>query len=650
MIEYIVGLDRNVLVAVDDVGYTPLHFAAKMQVDIGIVEFLARADRRPLTMTTVYDETPLRVAMIHHGLWTLLYTPILRLLIDDDEFVLTESTQKLGSVTYTLLHSLVRDKCSIAEPGLVSLFIDKHNKVLFVPDMCDLYPLHRALEYYHPPEVLRLLMDPTMTILTAQPNQVSGTPLFHAILHGRHAIQVLELLMDVDKTVLTIANGKGLMPLHAAIKRGEKNPEVIALLIDKECKTLLAKTQWGGDPTDEIALHMAICCKWSVPMLQMLVDPLERVFTSTGHQGNTPLHKALLFEADDAVVRFLVARDPSTLGMRNYDGYTPLHVAVDNKMEALRSCNDMHSRFIEWSADIIALLAHTNMDVLFLSNVQGHTALFLGIQRGFGIEKLQYLIDWEGEVLTMQSWRANDLRTPLDEAIHQIARDLLPEHTVRFLLENAGGQDALLLQNIKGNTPLHTAIDLECSHSMIRYLAQMSMPPSRVFANGTIVSTMPFCHALIIANVNGETPLHLAMGGSQRDGQIDLILFLVRMSATALGMLCSGGNTPLHLAVRAVFEHDMPISVLQTLVQCNPEAVLVRRGATGHYHSPLVQALGLTLACNLPMETQIQILGLLIDTDRVVMHKVDPFDTSPFEFAASMHVDPRIQSFLQQHA
>jgi len=76
----------------------------------------------------------------------------------------------------------------------------------------------------------------------------------------------------------------------------------------------------------------------------------------------------------------------------------------------------------------------------------------------------------------------------------------------------------------------------------------------------------------------------------------------------------------------------------------------VRRGATGHYHSPLVQALGLTLTCNLPMETQIQVIGLLIDTDRVVMHKVDPFDTSPFEFAASMHVDPRIQSFLQQHA
>ena len=110
----------------------------------------------------------------------------------------------------------------------MSLFIDKHKKVLFVPDMCDLYPLHRAFEYYHPPQVMRLLMDPTMTILTAQPNQQSGTPLFHAMLHGRYTMQVLELLMDVDKTVLTIANGRGLMPLHAVIKKGEKNPEVIA--------------------------------------------------------------------------------------------------------------------------------------------------------------------------------------------------------------------------------------------------------------------------------------------------------------------------------------------------------------------------------------------------------------------------------------
>jgi len=91
VIEYIVGLDRNVLVAVDDVGYTPLHFDAKKQVDAGIVEFLARADRRPLTMKTMDDETPLRVAMMHLGLWRLLYMPLLPLLIDDDEVVLTES-------------------------------------------------------------------------------------------------------------------------------------------------------------------------------------------------------------------------------------------------------------------------------------------------------------------------------------------------------------------------------------------------------------------------------------------------------------------------------------------------------------------------------------------------------------------------------
>jgi len=319
------------------------------------------------------------------------YKSVIPLLIDDNEHVLFEQAANYQHLP--LLHYALKYRTKDSVPGNFKLFIDRDKRVLLYADYETRYPLHVAIESCQNTETLQLLVDDQRTILTSTPVRITNkvyqcfTPLHHFLKHSKtYDVETIMFLMDASKTVLTTLDRDGEVPLQYAIRHGSKFPDIIPLLIDID-KNCLLQCGPRGCP-----LQIAILCKWDVKMLQVLVDPLGKVFRLCGEEKNTPLHASVFYKSDDATVRFLVESDPYVLQTQNVYKYTPLHAAIDNKMCGLSEyCNNTdRERYHEWNIDMLFLLGAKDESVLLVPNIYGQTPLFSAITRGFPVHVLQY--------------------------------------------------------------------------------------------------------------------------------------------------------------------------------------------------------------------------------------------------------------------
>jgi len=636
----IVNGDRSVLRLTNSKNETPLHVALINRVDVGIIEFLAKADRHPLIMKSEKGYTPLRIAITKQGSFSTDYSRVIPFLIDDNESVLCE--QESIHKHLPALHFALTCHCQLDD---IKLLIGSNKQVLLYADYQNRYPIHVAIERSRNIEMLQGLVDEKRNILTTWPKQIFTlweecyTPLHHFLKHSKtYDMETIMFLTNESKTVLCTPDAQGEVPLHYAIRHGSKFPNVIDILRDVGKKCLLECGREG------CPLQLAVIHKWDVNMLRMLIDPLKKVFRLHDNDMNTPLHASVLFKSDDATVRFLVESDPYVLKTQNRHKYTPLHAAVDSKMSGLSKqyTHNCKQPFHEWGIDVIFLLAQTDTSVLVLPNTEGSTALSSAVERGLKVEVLQYLIDWEGEVLGMSTEYRCGRDTPLHKGIIATTHYGLPEDTVRLLVEHVGGQDALLVQDADGNTPLHVAVKNKLSPKIIQLLAYKSMPPASVVRNGRVMPTLACVHPLGMQNIWGETPLHMAMSHARTTQNYDTVLYLVQLDATALGKISKHKQTPLTIGVNLVLENVMPVSVFEILVRSYPPGLVVKE-------FPLVCALKTAAdECALDVDTFNQLLGLLIDGDGVVMRRYG-FKPTPTELAVANKFDRRVVEFLRLH-
>jgi len=531
----------------------------------------------------------------------------------------------------------------------IKSLIGSKKQVLLYADYENRYPIHVAIERSLDIEMLECLIDDQRNILTTWPEQVFTkseqcfTPLHHFLQHSKtYDVEKMMLLMDESKTVLYMPDGHGEVPLHYAIRHGSKFPHVIPMLIDVDKKCLL---ECGGNGCP---LQLAVLSKWDVNMLSVLIDPLKKVFRLHGYGGETPLHASIRFKSDDATVRFLVESDPYVLKTQNSDQCTPLHTAIDNKMSDYcpHDCTKLYN---EWGIDMIFLLAQTDTSVLTLQNIYGDTALSSAVKRGMKVEVLQHLIDSEGNVLSKSTEYRCGRKTPLHKSIIATSQYKLSEDTIRLLVEHEGGEDALVLQDRDGNTPLHAAVNGSLSLKIIQLLASKSMPPGRVARNGRVMPTLEYQYALIMENNLGKTPLHMAMCKTEITQNYDTVLCLVQIDATVLGKICYHQSTPLTMSVIQVLKNVMPVSVLEILVRSYPPGLVVNDPRDGCCKFPLVCALETAAdVCALDVDTLIQVLGMLIDGDGVVMRR-HGFAPTPSELAIANNWNPRVVEFLRRY-
>jgi len=649
-IEYIVNADRDVLRMVNRKKEMPLHVALMNELDVGIIEFLAKADRHPLTEKSYGDFTPLRLAVSRRGYFSMHYKSVIPLLIDDDEYVLFEQAVSYQHVP--LLHYALQSDTEDSVPENFKVLIDSNKKVLLHADYETRYPIHVAIKSCKTPETLQFLVDDQRTILTRTPvpntkkAHPCSTPLHYFLeLSRTYDMETIIFLVGGSKEVLCTPDRWGEVPLHYAIRHGIKFPHVIQLLIDVD-KDCLLECGPSGCP-----LQLAVMCRWDVNMLSDLTDPLKKVFRLHEKQLNTPLHTSILFKSDDATVRFLVESDPYVLRLQNLDKCTPLHAAVNNKTSGLNTYGYYNSQepFHEWGTDMIFLLAQTDTSVLVLPNTDGDTALSSAVERGLGVEVLQYLIDWEGDVLRMSTNHRSGNTTALHKSIIATSRHELSEDAIRLLVEHVGGQDALLLGDGHGNTPLHAAIDQKLSPKIIQLLAYQSMPAACVARSGRVMPTLACVHPLGMGNIWSETPLHMAMSCARTTQIYDTVLYLVQLDATALGKISKHKQTPLTIAVDLVLKNVMPVFVFEILVRSYPPALVVNDSRYGSCKFPLVCALKTAGdECALGVDTLNQVLGLLIDGDRVVMRRYG-LDPTPSELAVANNLNRRVVKFLRRY-
>jgi ankyrin repeat protein len=648
----IANANPSVLRMVNSKKEMPLHVALINRLDVGIIEFLAKADRYPLTKKSNQDFTPLRLAVARHESFSMEYKSVIPLLIDDDEYVLLEEAPNYQHLP--LLHFALQYRTEDSVPENFKMFIDKDERVLLYADYVTRYPLHVAIESGQNMDTLKLLLDDQKSILTRTPVRITNkvfqcfTPLHHFLKHSKiYDVETIMFLIDASKTVLMTPDKHGEMPLHYAIRHGSEFPHIIPRLIDKD-RDCLSQCGPEGCP-----LQIAILCKWDVKMLRALVDPLGKVFRLRGKEENTPLHASVIIKSDDATVRFLVESDPYVLYIQNVYKYTPLHVAIDNRMGGLSEYyNKTNSnQYNEWNLEMLFLLGAKDETVRLLPNLYGQTPLFSAVARGFTVHVLEYLIDFEGSALRLLSDSRVMQRTPLQECICGRGR-AMAEDSMRLLVEHVGGQDALILQDGDGNTPLHNAIQFRVSPLTIQFLAYKSMPPVCFGRKGHVIPTLEFEHALGMKNRFGHTPLHSAMFELNLVHAYDTVLYLVQIYPKALGIVSQCQTTPLRMAVYFVLKDIMPVSVLERLVRSYPQALLVNNPREGGCKFPLVYALlnvnDAEFADSLQMEKLIQVLGLLIDSDRVVMRKHGN-ELTPCELAVREHLPPRVVRFLLGH-
>lgn len=284
-----------------------------------------------------------------------------------------------------------------------------------------------------------------------------------------------------------VSNGDGrispdLMELHRLVARGGYGNPAAAAPTLKSVLSILSHDPGALFRTDAnrmIPLHLACESGASVEIVEALADgadeergrsiPFDPACTYRPSlplvewkdlRGRMPLHVACQSDrASPEVVRLLVNRGPSAMGMVDKSSQTPLHHAC-SRPSAM--------------ADSIKLLVDRCPDALFMRGcgyVRSMAPLHVLCRYGGSTDLVRLLAEAKPEVT---AWRDGGGQTPLMYAVERWA----PLGTVRALVEESGTSDKEAREALGSTrdgcswTPLHVACDSKGPWENAMYLAE----------------------------------------------------------------------------------------------------------------------------------------------------------------------------------
>lgn len=131
----------------------------------------------------------------------------------------------------------------------------------------------------------------------------------------------------------------GAYALHIAVGNGATRP-VVELLIKAASDVLLLVNKYGETP-----LHVALATGAGDDVVEVLVEyGLSALSMKDKSHKNTPLHIAAMDGCSVAVAKTLLKKCMSAIHEKNFDGMTPLDLAID-----AGKCSDEVIRLLEMS-------------------------------------------------------------------------------------------------------------------------------------------------------------------------------------------------------------------------------------------------------------------------------------------------------------
>lgn len=217
---------------------------------------------------------------------------------------------------------------------------------------------------------------------------IGASPLYLAVSLGR--LEIARDLLDRSPTTLSYSGPEGQNVLHISVYRGE----ALSILLNK-CKDVKVNIDQGGryrsmpvllhltsqgDKNGSTPLHFAASLKTSTTGLSrwseyfhpkpspttLLLDANESAMYQPDNGGSYPIHVAASNGTLKAVIT-LLGRSPGCIALRNMQGKTFLHVAVEKKRHSIVA-------FVCKRPELAS--------VLNVQDNQGDTALHLAVKAG----------------------------------------------------------------------------------------------------------------------------------------------------------------------------------------------------------------------------------------------------------------------------
>ena len=614
LVQSLVDTEQTVLATADNLGMLPLHTALTDSMwwylaDNNIIELLLPSDPAARQVVLLHENTARQTAFslaVEAGCGV----GVLAQLVDTEKRVLSMR----GSAGLTPLH--VRANMSNAtvdgapfgdviefillEAGKLSVESGAAGALLSIQDSAGSTPLHHAIVVKAPYSILQLLIDTAGKTLS-----IAGT---HGACEHKTPLSVyLSTSPFADHM-----NGTELENTEFA--------NTVALLIDQKRQVLLMPNpmpKFGGS----LPIHDAMSYGCSLQVLELLIPPL--------HTTPPPSR----FDAADgdeaAVAAYLTAlRGP---------GYTPLLFAMQKKMDP----------------DVIQLLSnkyrlppskglHDRM--LRERDAQGKTALYLAVEHRKTTTAMMQLIDSEQQVLSMapQIGQGCVGDVPLQVALKQSQAGACGHGVNELLID--GARRVLLHQNSSGQTALHTALHHSANPVFIMHMLAVHA-----------CSVPQLDDALVLQDDLGNTPLHLALalgiprprpGSSDEHEEISVGLWsdikhrLVDTHKRVLLIANKNGDCPLHQALETTSMYGMlSTATVQTAHLIDLQQDVLCR-------SDCNDATPLHLAVHLGC-VDVALLLLLADARESVFTRQDVHGATPLHTALELgHTDLHLLTFL----
>ncbi|XP_044963224.1 ankyrin-1-like isoform X4 [Hordeum vulgare subsp. vulgare] len=450
--------------------------------------------------------------------------------------------------------------------------------------------LHIAASEGHTLFVHHLLLHAGMNMeLMISQNNDGDTPLQLAVRAGhlevvKHLIQYSGWARKINanlKEPAIMVNTKGNTPLHdalfhrqfkIAIKLLEGNPRC-AQALNTEITNQVLTGSVSTIRTCMIALVHRIVLDDNIGTLEILLNNILGLVELTDSSGNNALHYATSNNRV-SMVSMLLNKNPALACKKNTKEHTPLHIVAkygftESANELLKQCPDaikvvdldgrnaLHIAIVNKKLSILKFLLKYKLpkEILNKQDNDGNTLLHHAarLQQGPSILWLlndprinSFMINKEGHT----AWAYQIPIEIMDQALsNAIDREDMPGLLI-FLAECPEG--------VYSVTPIrHTTLHLAASKG------------NDWFVHHVLLYTNRNVGFIISKNINGDTPLHLAV----RAGHVKVVDHLIRYLAWAreiepnlklkepLIMQGREGNTLLHEAVIHGW-HDLVVSLL----------------------------------------------------------------------------------------